>query len=193
MYMLQKFIEEKSTWSKLKAIENSKIVQSMYVWLLIVPLTAKFFSKIENTLHLTISGNTYEFDLVLPFTWVIFFFSALSFTLANIIFISVAPLIIKENDNYGDFTNSGRDQNHLVKYIDNIQKDDAIDLIKEKWIRIGNRQLDLKLDFWEIYNKANKNKLIRRYLCFLFYIVGLVLFLLVAVQNIKWVINEMVF
>lgn len=71
------FLLQYYNWSTLKAIQNNKIVKSTYIWLFIVPLLAKILSKIDANLYLDIAGKVYEIDLALPFSWKLFFLSAL--------------------------------------------------------------------------------------------------------------------
>lgn len=159
---------------------------------MIVPLTAKFFSKIENTLTVTLPCITFELDLELPFTWVAFFFSALSFTIANVIFIYIAPKIIKENKNYVEFKNSGGTKEDYIILIDDpdMEKDITVSLINQQdTIDGGDKTFNEEEWFWKIYKNRDKDKKEGRYCSLFFYILGFSLIFIVALQNIFWVIN----
>ena len=198
MYKVLEFIDKNSAWSKLKSVQNIKIVQSSYIWLLIVPITAKFFSKIENTLTLSFSGNTYELDLILPFTWVIFFFSALSFTLSNLFIITFSPVIIKDHKNYIEFRNSGGTEEDYLGYLEDhdAQQDITKQFISRNHTFGGDNEKSDDDDekwFWKIYRKKDKEKVKARYCSYFFYVIGFILFTIVAAQNLLWVIDEIIF
>jgi ribosomal protein L35 len=103
-------------WDKLRTIQNSKIISSTYVWLFVVPLAAKFLSKINDTFKITTDGIVYEFVLKLPFSWEVFFYSSLCFVIGNILYIVKAPELIKDYKDYGEFIGSRRNLRHLSRY-----------------------------------------------------------------------------
>jgi hypothetical protein len=98
-------------WITISKIGQSKFVQSFYVWLIIVPIIAKFFVEIPITEDYII--------LELPFSWIIFYFSALAFVIGNILYLR-CPEIIKEYSSYRDFVSTGRGEEEIEKYLKNL-------------------------------------------------------------------------
>lgn len=190
-----KRIENIPYWHSIKKTESNKIVQSVHVWLILVPIIAKLMSLIEGPFVIVISENTYAFDLSLPFAWVLFFGAALFFTLANITFIYFAPAIIKENDDLSDFERAGKDEGHLEKYFSRSLKLNWSTYLLEQGRTYGQYKpdVDLKEWFWKAYEDQDSSLLKARIACFSFYTIGFTLIVIVGLQNIWWVIKQIIF
>ncbi len=115
---LQDFIDKESRWSSIRAISNSKMVKSAYIWLMIVPIMAKTLSSLGDELHLKLFGEQFVFNTQLPFAWQMLFTAAIFFALANSIYRLYCPDIIKLYKNYREFEHSGKtiDQTSLYLY-----------------------------------------------------------------------------
>ena len=74
-------------WKKISNISKMKFVKSILVWVVFVPIVAKILSSIRDN-HLI------DLDFVLPFSWVLFYFSALFFLIGNIVYNIFVPPII---------------------------------------------------------------------------------------------------
>ncbi|AXG72374.1 hypothetical protein KORDIASMS9_04646 [Kordia sp. SMS9] len=103
-------------WNKISKLGNNKFIRSFYIYLILIPIITKFLSKADETI--TLFGI--PFDIVLPFSWKMFFFSALFFTIANILYSFYAPKIIIENKYFSDFITKHYTFNHLESYCQNI-------------------------------------------------------------------------
>ena len=185
----KKWIVNLSVWSALRKVQNLKFVQSTYIWLFVLPIFGKFITK-ANNLHA---------DLIeLPFAWVCLFFSALFFTAGNIIFLFKCPNIIKENKNFGQFENEGKTSKHLSDYMADDEKS------KEKFNTeiesFGRRKDDGKYDaryqyiqktFWALYKKQNKYFTESRKIVLFLYVTGIAAFSFVILQNICFVISNL--
>ena len=73
-------------WDQLRKIKEIRVIRSMYIWLFIVPVSAKALSTINTEAKLIIFNHIFDVNLTLPFSWKIFYFSALSFAIANVIY-----------------------------------------------------------------------------------------------------------
>jgi hypothetical protein len=179
------------TWSTLKKAETNKVVQSMHVWLILVPVLAKSMSLFEGPLRVKISDSIYIFDISLPFTWVLFFMAALSFTAANILFIFYAPKIIKENNDLSDFERAGKDEGHLKIYFSN-SMNQAWEKYSLKLSRMpySTQIPDIKKWFWKAYTEQDSSVLLSRQACCAFYSIGFLLILIVMLENILWVAQQ---
>jgi hypothetical protein len=194
-----------TNWDKLRTIQNSKIISSTYVWLFVVPLFAKLLSKINNSIKITIDGNLYEFVIELPFSWEVFFYSSLCFVIGNVIFLVLAPELIKDFKDYGEYTGSRRNIHHLSRYMTekyklhlNNVRDKELENSKvyEELRRLSgsngssNKQAPKTEEdqFWWLYDYLNTEYRYFRYICSAFYAIGFVLFSWVIIRNIFWVL-----
>lgn len=103
-------------WLHLANIGNSKIVKSMLVWMLITPVLAKALNSV-NSVSLPFFQTDQSITLSLPFSWQVFFFCALSFTIANIIFTLKCPSIVGKYNNFADFKTKEDSRFLLVNYL----------------------------------------------------------------------------
>ena len=195
-------------------MQNHKVVQSTYIWLFILPIVAKFLSKVESPLSFTINDEIVKLDMTLPFAWQIFYFSAVLFTIANVIYFFYCPKIIKENKNLGDFHSQQKNSSHLKNYMNEEQSskwgEDVIDIMKntrskmhnfvkekpsqilisKELDRITKNNLAERQDyfFWEIYNDANLNFKYARILALILYLVAGLMFSYILLKNMCYVI-----
>jgi len=172
-------------WDGLSKLRKNRLVQSSYVWLIIVPITAKLFSKMEEIFILNVGELKYVFDLELPFSWKLFYLAALFFTCGNIIFSIFSPKIFKENSDFGDFQKAGRDLGHIENYLE-----DPNDPHWKQNRRKAGTPLNERAEFWKVHHRRAKELPVVRYMSGAIYIVGLSLFFWVAVQNIRWVLGS---
>lgn len=94
-------------WSQLEKLNAVKFIQTMYIWVFLLPILVKLIlvkllEHVGESARLTIFGYTFEALLSLPFSWIAFYFSALAFALANLIFQARCPSIIKDHRKKGD-------------------------------------------------------------------------------------------
>src|SRR5687768_16444275 len=98
-----KHLDNYISWKWLKIIPSNKIVSSSYIWLVIVPVIAKFLSYLESPLPFELGGQVIQLDTELPFSWKVFFLSAMFFTFGNIIFFFACPALVKRYRNFDDY------------------------------------------------------------------------------------------
>lgn len=118
------------TWSSLKRIAEIRLVKSMYIWLFIVPIAANTLAGVKENVSFSLGGQVHQLALGLPFSWSVFFFSALLFSVASGMYFYHCPKIIKENGSYGDFKDNARSIFHLATYASEI--DETSDSIRDK-------------------------------------------------------------
>ena len=189
-------------WNDLRKMGNAKFVSSMYIWIFIVPIIAKMFEFIEtDIINLVIFEQVIPFNTNLPFTWTMFYFSALFLALGNLIYIIKCPKIIKDHPSYQSYLDEGKQLKQLAQYSEDIDFDwsrlsNDVDK-KISQIKVG-RLTDVKKDnhklsnmnkedpvhyFWPIHQEADVKHIIHRTLCFYSFIIGFSLFGLVVFQN----------
>ncbi|WP_282079584.1 hypothetical protein [Aquimarina algiphila] len=138
-------------WRNLSFIGENKIIKSSYIYLFLVPVLAKFLSKIKSPLIVNLGGQDIELIFELPFSYKMFFLSAILFSLGNLLYGFVAPKIIKENKSYGDFKQQGKNIFHVWNYLEDLG-------INESWKRkIKHSQSEYKIKGM-IHYKSNYKK-----------------------------------
>ncbi len=182
---LKNWINKQINWSILKSFGQHKFVASMYIWLFAVPLIANALNGLENKFPVTIFNHTFEFHSTLPFSWQAFFYSALSFTIANLIRVVFCPKIITDHSDYASFKKSEKTHLHLIEY----EKEYEISFqvfARQKDLNNhhGNTEQKISEAFWDIHNNANKIHMPFQYFCFLLYAIGIILIGVVIIQNI---------
>ena len=191
-------------WSFLRGIQSYKIVKSTYIWLFILPIITKAFSQIEDTLRMDFYGQNIVLDLELPFAWIMLFYSALLFTIGNLIFLIACPAIIKENRSLADFKTTMKTPTHLLSYMTESQKGEWEEekdmfgmgvgrLVGEGIPRdsIARKKADmLDAQFWHIYNQQNICRLPVRITVLTIYVVAAYCFSSVLYQNVYYVFTQ---
>lgn len=87
-------------WISLNDLLNNKLVKSSSLWLVVTPIFARLFSKVNSFSPPFLDG---VLILSLPFSWVCFFFAALFFSIASILFGMYCPRSIRNYKNLNDF------------------------------------------------------------------------------------------
>lgn len=192
---------QKITWSILITFQKSKFVHSMNIWVFIVPITAKIFEAIGEKHAFLIFGQPINIVFGLPFSWRVFFLSALFFSISNFFVLMWYPKILKDHLSLAGFLGDLKYEKNLEEYSKNIGiaydyykydfgKSKIEDVTKE-----DRKQQDLKQKehirdkFWDIYTKANTAHYKIRLIICISNIVGIVLVSIVMLMNIFWVIK----
>ena len=190
----------KILWSQLKKLNAVKFINTMYVWIFIVPILVKALENIGDTAKLTIFSHTFIAQLSLPFSWVLFYFSAMSFAAANIIFQIWCPNIIKEQSDYSEFRGANKGVEHLDHYLFEVgmnweglrKRIENQDEYFSEVAEVSNPRADdgeLRKRFWAVYSQANSWRPIPKYLALALYLTGGALISYVFWQNAEFVIN----
>lgn len=82
-------------WRALAVLGQSRIIRSSYFWIFFVPIAARVCRGIR-VIEVPLLKKTIELDVTLPFSWKLFFLSALLFSAASIIYSWRCPEIIKK-------------------------------------------------------------------------------------------------
>ena len=187
--------KEKISWSSLRAIQRTKFIGSMYVWVLIVPVAAKVFQKVEELVALNVFGHVFRLQLSLPFSWQAFFWCAIFFGLANALTVAFAPRIVKEQNNAAEFISAKKGDLHLEQYAKEIghghSRYDWEQYAQSDEVMRRRYEAHLVGSFWKLSEHANKTKPWVRYVCALCYSMGLLLLGYVLLVNTIWVIRYM--
>jgi hypothetical protein len=101
-------------WSVLKSLGTSRTVRTSFIWIAIVPIAAKLLSKVQDVLPINIGPATIEFTAALPFSWQLFYFSALFFGVGTACFAIRCPPLIKDYESFRDFEEKKRAPRDLL-------------------------------------------------------------------------------
>ncbi len=203
-------IDKYYTWNKLRKINSSKIINSMYIWIFIVPIIVKVFEAMNGGIYdFVMFEETIKIKLELPFSLIIFYFSAIAFAIGNLIIVFKCPLIIQENDSYNTYESSGKKLKQLKEYIEDIGYD---------WGKLANEideQIDKRFDvhktisswenkakaeeekenpknyFWQIYDEAKESNTTFRFFGGLSYLIGFTLLAIVLIQNFIFIVKTL--
>jgi hypothetical protein len=179
------------TCEHLKHLRQSRLVRSMHIWLIVVPILAKFSAKLSNTPPIEVFGTALDLNYELPFSWQLFYFSALAFSIGNLIYIFRCPRIIVDHNNPGEFHESGKGFDQIVHYafdagLSKKEIQDNVDKTMEEIQSVPKRYNRL---FWIFYDHANKQRGTWLWSGALAFVVGLALIGIVLGQNLLAVLR----
>lgn len=102
------------SWSEMKALGRSHVIQSSYFWLFFVPLAAKAMAATPELVAIEVFGSSVPIKVALPFSWKLFYVSAICFSAGSLIFQMACPKAIKKYDNYVEYSEKGKDSSSLI-------------------------------------------------------------------------------
>lgn len=182
-------------WDGLNRLGKSRILKTSYVWLLLVPMVAQALAKIEDPLILDGISHGLRIQIALPFNWWLFYFSAVSVSIAGVIYSLVCPKLVREFSNLAEYRAEGRGKEYLLDYADHMQHQAKTG--KEGWDAANFSQDAKKVGednlgelFWDIHKKENSRFPFWRAACCLLYSAGLLLIAIVLLQNFMFVVHR---
>ncbi|EKO3698584.1 hypothetical protein P0F10_003348 [Vibrio metschnikovii] len=195
---LKNWYEQKEiNWSSLNKIHNVKLISSMYIWIFIVPVAAKVLSGTNDLALVTVFDYTFELHLKLPFSWQCFYFSALFFAAATVIYNWRCPKLIQQYSSFSEFESEGKQEWHLRPFSQDIGRDydrfkfDLEESMHEAEGRIFEGKEYMQSVFWHLHWDADRARKVSYILCCFFYAVGFILISIVFIQNFGWVIKNL--
>ena len=120
-------------WLQISNLGSNKVVRSMMIWMLVTPIFAKALRSVES-INLSFLQTDQSISLSLPFSWQVFFFCALSFTVANIIYTLKCPALISKYKNYADFESK---DNSLYLVISEFNQHVSFEMVKSNFLEVG--------------------------------------------------------
>jgi hypothetical protein len=188
----------------LRDVGSSRVLQTSYVWLLFVPLAARALASVKENLALKIFGEVFHVTFELPFSWKIFYFAAICFSVAGITYTWRCPAIVKRYKAFPAFQEERRGTPYLRSLLrllpESIQQD-VKTLLDEYDDRVDHRSGAMTVKtkerdpdklaqaYWMLHQAANHSDLASLVVCFLFYAAGFILLSVVFVQNFIFVVR----
>lgn len=105
-------------WADLRSLGESRMVQSSYYWLVLVPICARLLDKIASPLKFRAFGGMHQIDFTLPFSWYLLYFSALAFACGALLYRLYCPKIISEFASFSEYRDAGGEGFRLENEID---------------------------------------------------------------------------
>lgn len=102
-------------WINLRQLGESRMVQTAYAWMVLVPILARALEHVASPVKVSIFGGEHLLNLTLPFSWYLFYFSALAFACGSLLYKIYCPAIISEFLNFREYMNSGGEGFRLVE------------------------------------------------------------------------------
>jgi hypothetical protein len=90
-------------WLTLRELGNHRVVRSSYIWLIIVPLCARAFDTANAKQEVNLFGTTIPINFHLPFSWKVFYFSAVAIAVGRTIFAVRCTSIVKDLADFSEF------------------------------------------------------------------------------------------
>jgi hypothetical protein len=81
-----------------------------------VPIAAKLLLQLKQPFVFTLLGKEHTLYLHLPFSWYLFYFSAVAFAVATALFGLFCPKIIKKYSSFGDFYGESSGARELLSH-----------------------------------------------------------------------------
>jgi hypothetical protein len=102
-------------WTTLKQHGQSQWVRSSYFWLFFVPVVAHSMSSLNEGTTLDLGDWHLELSMKLPFSWKLFYFGAVCFSLAGIVYYFFCPRLVRDYDRLSQFLDKGKGPTHLAE------------------------------------------------------------------------------
>lgn len=187
-------------WSSLGRLHSIRAVRTTYLWVFIVPVAAKLLEHVSGTVVINFNGTPFAIQLSLPFSWVVFYFSALCFAFAELVYWMYCPRIVRDQSTYKEFREAGKGVEQLDNYMYQVGLNweglrrllDLQDDYFSNAAEVDNpAQADglLRKRFWATFNKGDRFRPAARTVCGLLYAGGSLLIAFVAFQNLTYVVE----
>lgn len=154
-----------------------------------MPIAAKALSLVESPLELLFFGDFIKIELSLPFSWSAFFFSAVLFSVALLLFNICSPKIILENSTFTSYVSDGKSLAQLNRYAREIGVKEINISLEQISCKASQEKMDSRAQemFWEIYESAENYREIWKCIIGILYVLGFLVMALVFSQNILYV------
>lgn len=186
----------KIKWDDLSRLGRSRVLQTSYLWLFIVPVAAKALSLVSDPLVLSGLSEDLVIDLTLPFSWKLFYLSAVLVAVASVIYTVRCPEIIRRFGTFSEFHSEGRRVDYLRRYFESMdcdlkEEDEVIEFYKfGEDLNKPDAEEELPKYFWRIHELENVRFPLDRIACLGLYCTGLGLIGVVLLQNFIFVVEQ---
>lgn len=175
-------------WGNLNKIGQSRALKTSYFWMLIVPVAAKSLARLPDEIELQIWGQMLEINIGLPFSWKMFYFSSVAFSVASLLYSWRCPPIVRKFNTFTEFVEEGRSPPFLRPYA---RYRHRVEEVLAKYEKDGSVDRDELADaFWSARGQASIMNPKSMVACATLYALGFALISIVLVQNFIYVLKE---
>src|SRR2546427_7666401 len=104
---LEQVLDPIARWDSLSRVGQVQALKTSYFFFLVVPVLARLLSHVGKDHVISILGAQFHIHLDLPFSWKVFYFASVFFSLGALIYQIRCPAIIKDFRNFADFKAQG--------------------------------------------------------------------------------------
>lgn len=185
-------LKDHMKWDLITLAGENRLVKSSYIWLILVPVGAKFFELTESPLDFTNYVDGLKLKLELSFSWKLFYASAVIFSITNIIYFFVCPEIIRKYRTFESFQQDGNRISHLRKYAAIGAMAFSFPAAEKMYAGTPtNHQSELlETLFWEVRAEANRHRMGGMIVCGILYASGLIIIGGVLLDNFLFVVEQ---
>lgn len=195
-------------WDKINRFGKNRILRSSYIWLFVVPMASKALSSVSDPVVFTGLSEGLRIHFTLPFSWVLFYFSAVFVSIANVVYEFACPDFIKKFNTFSEFLAEGRNFENLLVEAELIQQQARTEEegfnsvfikhdIEKASHSAGQHNTDstnsLGDNFWRLHSIRNSESPFWIKLCFVLYAIGLLLITCVLFQNFIFIVHANLF
>ena len=95
-------------------MSTSRAIKSSYFWFFFVPIVAKTLNELEK-FKIPFFEKTKSIEMLLPFTWEYFYYSAVFMAFANLIYIVFSPEFIKTYGACTEYIDKGHGKHQIIR------------------------------------------------------------------------------
>ena len=204
---------ESTYWSGLSRLGQSRILATSYIWMILVPVAARMLEAVGRDTTIDLFGWQLVIGtLGLPFSWKVFFYASVAVSIAGAIYSLRCPKAVRAWKRYSEFTDEGRGAHQLIRLFFSTvreeppeKRDPQIDIFCNRYTdfrvkRDGPLPLRKILEssmsphgmpdaFWHTRDFGETTRPFSRLACLLSYLVGFGLLLLIAGENLYYVVK----
>ena len=107
--------DNRISWILVNSLGKMRFSRTSYYYLVIIPIIVKALDKLNSPLLLKLGESNIQINLELPFSWYLFYFGALSISIASLLYQIYCPELIKNFRNYGEFLDAGESDSYLAR------------------------------------------------------------------------------
>lgn len=201
------------SWSTLSRVGRSRALATSFFWLFFVPLAAFLLAKLPESVSLPFVDSEVRINVGLPFSWRMFYFAAVAFSAATLLYSARCPTIVRKYDRYSDFSDEGRGPlqvfeallacgvNHTDVTSWSLMLGDKLSLRSHPGVKfvfsadtfrstLANCTIEdeaMPMAFWLVHQMADSIRLWSRLGCTVCYAIGFALISVVVGQNFLYV------
>jgi hypothetical protein len=206
-----KNIDEISHWENISRLGKKKMINTISIWTIIVPIVVKWIIIAENNISFEIFKAKFQLDIQIGLNFYLFYFSSVCFAFGSILYGIMCPSIIKNYSSFAEYIDKENSYEKLKKLMielyskkySPLENAAVISIYLERYCEYPNRDRLLDYPGWKqkieasllksgmlpeafsyVKNEGNKGYSLVRIVCMSLYLFGLVILMYVFIDNV---------